>query len=216
MEPTMADQAQPAPDPREQSPPPNQAGLLLVISGPSGAGKSTIAHHVENALGGRFSVSVTTRPKGPGEVDGRDYHFIDDDRYNALRDAGQLLEAADVFDHHYGTPRQPVEQALDAGQLIILEIDVQGAIQVKHNMPQMLGLFILPPSEDQLLTRLRERKRDSEQVIQRRFAKAKQEIAAARDCGVYDHFLVNDDLERAKTQAVDLVRQAWANASSTP
>ncbi len=182
-------------------------GLLLIISGPSGVGKTTITHEVEKILGGVFSVSLTTRPASNADVPGRDYHFVDRAEFDRHRDNGDLLEWAEVFGHCYGTPRQPVVNALAQGKLAICEIDVQGAAQIKSNMPDAYALFVLPPSEDVLLERLRRRGREDESVIQRRFARAKHEIERARESGVYDAFIVNDELPRAVAEAVQLVRQ---------
>lgn len=190
------------------TPPSSSPGLLLVISGPSGVGKTTITHHVERELGGVFSVSVTTRPKSPDDVEGRDYCFVDQAEFNRRRDAGELLEFAEVYPGcSYGTPRQPVEAALAAGRLMILEIDVDGAIQIKDKLPHMFGLFVLPPNERVLLDRLRRRGRDDEAVIQRRFAKAKREIIKAWDCGIYDEFIVNRDLDPTVNIAIRLVQK---------
>ena len=182
-------------------------GLLLVISGPSGVGKTTITHHVERATGGVFSVSMTTRPKTDKDTEGRDYYFVDRAEFERRKETGELLEWAEVFGNYYGTPRQPVEQQLAAGKLVILEIDVQGAIQIKQNMPEAFSIFVLPPNEQELLARLRGRKREDEQIIQRRFSKAKAEIAEAKACGVYDVFIVNDDLQAAIDEAVRVVEQ---------
>jgi guanylate kinase len=183
-----------------------QPGLLLVISGPSGVGKTTITHEVERRLGGVFSVSVTTRPKTAADVEGRDYHFIDDAEFARLRDAGELLESATVFGRHsYGTPLKPVLEHLGSGHLVILEIDVQGALQVKAKMPEAYMIFVLPPSDDELLRRLRARGRDSEDAIRRRFDEARREIQTARGSGRYDAFIVNDDLRNAIEQACALV-----------
>jgi guanylate kinase len=182
-------------------------GLLLVISGPSGVGKTTITHEVERRLEGVFSVSVTTRPKTSADVEGRDYWFISDAEFFARRDAGELLEWAEVFGkHRYGTPRRPVEEQLAAGRLMILEIDVQGALQVKSKMPGAFMLFVLPPSDEELLNRLRRRGRESEDAIQRRFAAAKHEIETARASGAYDVFIVNDDLAHAIDEACRVVQ----------
>ena len=183
----------------------SQNGMLLIISGPSGVGKTTITHHVEKALGGVFSVSMTTRAMTAADKEGDDYYFVDVPTFLKSRDNGELLEWAKVFDNYYGTPRIPVEQAMSAGKLVILEIDVQGAIDVKKNMPDAFSLFVLPPSEEELLGRLRRRQREDESTIQRRFAKAKQEIAEARECNIYDEFLVNDNLDHAVNQAVQIV-----------
>lgn len=183
-----------------------QQGMLLIISGPSGVGKTTITHQVRLALDGLFSVSMTTRPKASEDREGVDYFFVDAPRFERARDAGELLEWAQVFGNYYGTPKKPVEDALADGRLMILEIDVEGAIQVKRRMPDAYALFVLPPSEEVLLDRLRKRKRDEEAVIQRRFSKAKDEIARAKSCGVYDVFIVNDRLDDAVAKAVSLVR----------
>lgn len=172
--------------------------MLLVISGPSGAGKTTIAREVERAFpDALLSVSVTTRPRAPRDRDGVDYHFIDDQEFDRLIEADDLLEWAPVFDRRYGTPRTPVAQTLDRGGLIILEIDVRGARQVRQRMPAALGIFILPPSREELLRRLRDRKREDEATIQRRFREAEREIDEAQAGGIYDAFVVNDDLEKA-------------------
>jgi guanylate kinase len=185
----------------------NAPGLLLMISGPSGAGKTTITHEVERALGGVFSVSITTRPKTPKDKEGVDYHFVSQDEFERTRDAGELLEWAEVYPGCcYGTPRKPVEEALVAGKLVILEIDVHGALQVKQAMPDAFGLFIEPPSEQVLLQRLRDRKREDEAAILKRFAKAKDEIALAHTSGIYSKFIVNDDLDAAVREAIDTVR----------
>ncbi len=183
----------------------SQRGLLLIISGPAGVGKTTIAHHIEQQLDGTFSISMTTRPQTKLETNGEDYHFVDDDQFNQTCDAGGLLESAQVFGRLYGTPKQPVLDALAHGRLMILEIDVQGAVQVKKNMPQAFAVFIKPPSEQVLLERLRGRKRDTEEAIQSRFAQAKAEIAHAESSGIYDQFIVNDDLQTAKETAIKIV-----------
>jgi guanylate kinase len=182
--------------------------LLLVISGPSGVGKTTITHEVERRLGGIFSVSVTTRPKTSADVEGRDYHFITEAEFARMRDAGELLESATVFGRHsYGTPRKPVMEHLGQRHLVILEIDVQGALQVKSSMPDAYMIFVLPPNDEELLRRLRARGRDSDEAMQRRFDEARREIAIARQSGQYDAFIVNDDLRSAIEQACTLVNR---------
>lgn len=179
-----------------------------MISGPSGVGKTTITHRVEKRLGGVFSVSVTTRPKTPADVEGRDYFFITEEEFARKRDAGDLLESAEVFGkHNYGTPREPVDRHLSQGALMILEIDVQGALQVKKKIPEAFMLFVLPPSEEELLNRLRKRGRESEEVIQRRFAEAKKEIATAKQSGAYDVFLENDVLDKVVDKACEIIKQ---------
>lgn len=183
----------------------NGPGLLLIISGPSGVGKTTITRAVERQLDTVFSISMTTRPKTRDDVEGVDYHFVTPEQFERHREAGDLLEWAEVFGHYYATPRQPVDKNLARGRVVLLEIDVQGAIQVKGNMADAFALFVLPPSEDELLNRLRQRQREDEATIQRRFAQAKHEIGRAKASGVYDAFLVNDDLEHAVAEAVNLI-----------
>lgn len=182
-------------------------GLLVVISGPSGVGKSTIAHAIESKLGAKFSVSMTTRPQSPKDREGVDYYFVDEPRFHRAIDEGELLEWAKVFDHHYGTPRRPVETMIGEGNVVILEIDVEGAIQVRNNFPNALMMFILPPTMQTLLERLRSRGREGENAIQRRYREHEREIQRAKETGVYDEFLVNDDLEQTIAKAVDLVQQ---------
>jgi len=184
---------------------PHNKGLVVVISGPSGVGKTTITHRVEAHFDAVFSVSVTTRPKTRDDVEGRDYHFVTPERFAELREGGELLEWAQVFDHFYGTPRRPIVEQAAAGKLVILEIDVQGAIQVRRNLPEVFAIFVEPPSEEELLRRLRGRAREDEATIQRRFSKARQEIARAHESGVYDRFIVNDDRDAAVAAAIDLI-----------
>jgi guanylate kinase len=184
-----------------------QNGLLVIVSGPSGAGKTTIARAIHAAFPGSvLSLSLTTRPMGPTEREGVDYHFASEEEFVRSIEAGAFLEHAGVYGKRYGTPRKPVEEGLAAGRLVILEIDVQGAKQVKGQIPSALGMFVLTPTEDELLKRLRARKRDSEEVIQKRFARAREETAEAKVCGVYERFIVNDELDRAKREAIDAVR----------
>jgi guanylate kinase len=204
----------PAPNPNRylipEIAPMKQRGLILIISGPSGVGKTTIAHRVERELGGLFSVSITTRPQTEADRAGVDYIFVDAAEFARRLDADELLEHAEVFGYHYGTPRQPALDALEAGKLFIVEIDVAGGIQVKAMMPAAYALFIEPPSEATLLERLRRRRREEEDVIQRRFAMAKGEISRARECGAYDQFVVNDELDTAVDEVIQLVGAEWA------
>ena len=183
-------------------------GLLLIISGPSGVGKTTITRGVERSIADSvFSVSATTRAKTDADVEGVDYHFVDDEAFDRLIAKDELLEWAQVFGKRYGTASRWVKEQLRRGRLVILEIDVEGAKKVKRVMPDAYAIFILPPSEEVLLDRLRRRNRESDQAIEKRFAEARREIAAAQACGIYDTFLVNDDLERTITQAVETVTQ---------
>jgi guanylate kinase len=190
------------------NPDPTRPGLVVVISGPSGVGKTTISRTMIKRFDAVFSVSATTRPQTNADVRGRDYVFVDEPGFRRMVDQGELLEHALVFDHWYGTPKQAVIDARDAGRIVLLEIDVQGAIQVRKALPDALMVFILPPSEDSLLARLRGRKRDSEAVIQRRFREAQNEIRLAKLSDVYDAFVVNDELDRAIEEAERIIRQA--------
>ncbi len=182
-------------------------GMLLVISGPSGVGKTTITRAIERSIPDAiFSVSATTRPRTEADVEGVDYTFHTVDEFQRRAAAGEFLEHAVYAGNHYGTLRQPVDAQLARGRLVILEIDVQGAKQVKEQMPEAFAVFILPPSEETLLDRLRARKRESEEIIQRRYEAARAEIAEARTCGAYDAFIVNDQLDDAIAEAMQLVR----------
>ncbi len=181
-------------------------GLLLVVSGPSGVGKTTITREIERRLGGVFSVSATTRPQAEGEVNGHDYFFITEHDFEQKVEDGDFLEHAQVYgEYSYGTPRAPVENQVEAGQIVILDIDVQGAKQVKEAMPQAFSIFIFPPSDEELLRRLKERRREDEASITRRFAEAKREIEFAKSSTVYDAHVVNDDLKRAIEETCCLI-----------
>ena len=181
-------------------------GLLLVLSGPSGVGKTSIVHELLQRFDGVFSISATTRQAGPGEVDGRDYHFITESEFQNMINEDRFLEYAQVFSRSwYGSPREPIEAALKNGRLAILDIDVQGAEIVRAKYPQMYGVFVLAPSEEELLHRLRLRGREDEAAIQRRFAASTKEIARARIGKTYDDFVVNDDLARATDTICALV-----------
>ena len=184
-------------------------GLLLIISGPSGVGKTTITRGVERSIPGSvFSVSCTTRAKTEADVEGVDYHFVDAEEFQELIDQDAFLEWADVFGKRYGTRRKWVDEQLHRGRLVILEIDVEGAKQVKAKMPDAFSIFILPPSEEELLRRLQSRKRESEELIAKRFAEAQHEIAEAKSCDVYDRFIINEDLEAAIQEAIMHVKTA--------
>jgi guanylate kinase len=187
-------------------------GLLLIVSGPSGVGKTTITRALRERIeGAAFSVSATTRAKTDADREGVDYHFVDLAEFDRMIQAGELLEWAEVFGNKYATPRAPIERHLADGRVVILDIDVKGAIQVKAAMPGAFGVFIVPPDEGVLLERLRDRKRDSEETIQRRFSEAKREIAEAKACGAYDAFVINDELERAIGEILDIVRREQAS-----
>ncbi len=166
-----------------------------MISAPSGTGKSTLTRLLlERASGLWFSVSFTTRPRRPGEEDGREYHFVDRARFDAMVTASGFLEWADVFGHRYGTGKESTESALDEGRDLLLDIDVQGARQLRESRTPMVSVFILPPDYATLESRLRFRGSEDEAEVARRLAKAREE---AEDYLHYDYVVVNDDLERA-------------------
>jgi len=168
---------------------------LYVIAAPSGAGKTTLVKAlVARNPSRRFSISYTTREKRDTEVEGRDYFFVNEQQFEALRRNGELLESAVVFDNHYGTGRSQVEKHLANGDDVILEIDWQGARQVRESMPDCTTIFILPPSRAELERRLRGRRTDSDAVIDRRLADALGDMSHWDE---FDYVIVNDDLERA-------------------
>lgn len=171
-------------------------GLMLVLSSPSGAGKTTLSRKLlEMDSGVDLSVSVTTRRQRPGEIDGRDYHFIDKKRFDALVAGNELLEWADVFGHCYGTPRAPVEQGLGSGRDVLFDIDWQGTQQLREKMPgDLVSVFVLPPSIPELERRLRSRAQDQDDVIHRRMAKAADEMSHWAE---YDYVVINRDLDQA-------------------
>jgi len=176
-------------------------GKLVVVSAPSGAGKTTLVHGLlarEPTL--RFSISYTTRPQRPTEIDGEDYFFVDEAQFERMREAGEFLESARVFDHGYGTSRAHVESLLDNGYSVLMEIDWQGAEQIRAAEPSAIGIFILPPSRAELERRLRGRGTDDEQVIARRLADAVSDMGHWRD---FDYVVINEDVEVA---VGDLVR----------
>lgn len=172
-----------------------EKGKLIVISGPSGAGKSSV---VSRAMAGRedmcFSTSVTTRKARPGEVDGKDYFFIDMDRFNEMAANDELLEHAVYVGNAYGTPRTFVEDRLAEGMYVILDIEVQGARQVSVKMPEAIKIFVIPPSLEELKKRLVLRGTDSAEAIEGRLRRAKEEY---REASLYDYIIVNDDLNTA-------------------
>ena len=176
----------------------NKANNLFVLAAPSGAGKTTLVHAlVQRNPDLKFSVSYTTRQRRPNEEDGRDYFFVGRDRFLELQESSELLESALVFDNYYGTSRSQVEEHLKNGRGVVLEIDWQGARQVRESMPDAISIFILPPSVTELERRLRDRKTDSDEVIARRLSDALGDMSHWNE---FDFAIINDDLEKAVGQ----------------
>lgn len=193
-------------------------GKVVIVSGPSGVGKSTICREVAKRLNIYLSVSVTTRPRGPGETHGRDYWFISEQEFAEQIKAGLLLEYAEVFGHLYGTPKDKVDEQLMAGKTVILEIDVQGAKQVKTIYPDAVMIFILPTTQKELARRilakrLTGRGRDEAQVAEERLEEAGAEIAAAWQ--YYQHMVINEDLQEAVKEVVQIIQGTSLNDRST-
>ncbi|MGE5547048.1 MAG: guanylate kinase [Solirubrobacterales bacterium] len=182
----------------------SRRGLMLVMSSPSGAGKTTISR----ALLQRdpyiaMSVSATTRAPRPGEVDGKDYHFVAVEKFQGMVEAKQFLEHARVFDNYYGTPRGPVEDALSSGRDVLFDIDWQGTQQLRQNArDDLVAVFILPPSVAELERRLRSRAQDTDEVVRKRMAKAGDEMSHWPE---YDYIIVNTDVERSIAQVQSIL-----------
>jgi guanylate kinase len=182
----------------------SNTGILFTVSAPSGAGKTSLVNAlVERNSNISISISHTTRPQRPGERDGHDYYFIDVDRFMEMVKAAAFLEHACVYDHYYGTSQAAVDGLLQQGKDVILEIDWQGAQQVRRLRPDSVSIFVLPPSRAVLEQRLRDRSQDSEAVIARRMAAARDEISHYAES---DYLLVNDDFQRALTELEAVIR----------
>jgi guanylate kinase len=180
------------------------APLVLIVSGPSGSGKSTLVQRILELPGTMPSVSCTTRPRRTSEASGKCYDFVTEREFEAMVGRGEFLEYARVFGKHsYGTPKKWLEESRNKGLDLVLEIDVQGAAQVKDKLPESVAIFILPPSREELERRLRRRGQDSGEEIARRLAQARDEIAAFGK--YYDYCVVNDDMERAGREAQSIV-----------
>ena len=175
---------------------PSRRGLMLVLSSPSGAGKTTLARELRKMEPGMaMSISYTTRKQRKGEVEGRDYHFVDRETFTRMRDRGEFLEWALVFDNFYGTPREPVEEALAAGHDVLFDVDWQGADALRLKAPKdVVTVFILPPSGKALEERLTERAQDSTEVVGARMRGASNEI---QHWGDYDYVVINRDVDHS-------------------
>jgi guanylate kinase len=180
-------------------------GLMFVLSSPSGAGKTTLSRLlIERMPGLRMSVSVTTRAKRPGEVDGKDYRFVDKARFEEMVKRHELLEWATVFDNRYGTPRAPVEAALSAGQDVLFDIDWQGTQQLREKArADVVSVFILPPSAADLEKRLHSRAQDSDRVIRGRMSRASHEMSHWAE---YDYIVINRDVDEAFTEVQSILK----------
>ena len=180
-------------------------GLMFVLSSPSGAGKTTLSRKlIEKMPGLRMSVSATTRPMRPGEVDGRDYFFVDKPKFEAMAGNGELLEWATVFDNRYGTPRVPVEAALSAGQDVLFDIDWQGTQQLREKArADVVSVFILPPSAADLEKRLHTRAQDSAEVIRSRMDRATHELSHWAE---YDYIVVNQEVDHAFAEVQSILK----------
>ena len=193
----------------------SRRGLMLVLSSPSGAGKSTIARQlleIESNL--KLSISVTTRPRRSSEIDGVHYHFISRERFEHMRDRNELLEWAEVHGNFYGTPRDPVEEALSAGQDVLFDIDIQGTFQLYEAVrPDVVSIFILPPSIAEMKSRLHRRAEDTSEIIQRRLKTA---VGEMKHWSKYDYVIVNEDLQRAFGDARAILRAERLKRERSP
>jgi len=186
-------------------------GMLYIVSAPSGAGKTSLVKALLKADPAiRLSVSYTTRAPRAGETDGRDYHFVSRERFEVMLAEGEFLEHAEVYGNFYGTSKGSISRDLNAGHDILLEIDWQGAAQVKQHFPQSASIFILPPSFNALRTRLAGRGQDSDEVIERRLAAAAHDVAHAE---AFDYIIVNDDFDHALLDLVAITRSVRLEAA---
>ena len=190
----------------------NDRGLLVVISGPSGVGKGTVRKALfempKHNL--TYSVSMTTRAKRPGEIDGIDYYFVSREEFLKRASEGKFLEHAEFVGNYYGTPLDKVNERLEDGQEVVLEIEVEGALQVKKKVPDCVMIFIVPPGKEALYQRLRKRGTESEDVIQQRIEKANREFKLAK---YYDYIVVNDEVSNAADRIMAIIRAEHAKTA---
>ena len=187
----------------------NDRGLLVVISGPSGVGKGTVRKALFDMKNHNltYSVSMTTRKIRPGEVDGKDYYFVSKEEFEKKIEDGKFLEYAEFVGNYYGTPLDKVNEKLDAGNEVVLEIEVEGAQQVKEKMPDCVMIFIVPPGKEALYQRLLNRGTESEEVIKKRIEKANREFKKAK---LYDYIVVNDEVNNAADRIMAIIRAEHA------
>lgn len=189
-------------------------GRLFIVAAPSGAGKSTLIDALlrqDPTL--KLSVSYTTRPPRPGERSGREYHFVDEKTFAEMQARGEFLESAEVHGYRYGTSRSVIRDILDRGEDLLLEIDWQGAQQVRRLIPQAVGIFILPPSIEELERRMRARGQDSEEVIRRRLANAREELAHA---GEFQYAIINNNFDAALQDLKAIIRAERLKQAPNP
>lgn len=192
-----------------------KSGLLIILSGPSGVGKGTIRKRImqDPSLNLIYSVSMTTRSIRPGEVDGKDYFFVNQETFQEAIDNNQLLEWAEFVGNRYGTPKAEIQKLRQAGKNVLLEIEINGAKQViaKATGPGLVTIFLMPPSFEALEARIRKRKTESELIIQERLAKAKREMNLHHD---YQYLVVNDDVEKTSQQIIDIIKERMSAMQS--
>jgi guanylate kinase len=189
---------------------PKKAGRLFVITAPSGAGKTSLIEAlIRDDPSLELSISYTTRAPRPGEKNGVDYHFVDDAEFLAMRGRGDFVESAEVHGYRYGTSRRVITDALARGRNLILEIDWQGARQVRAIYPDCIGIFIVPPSIEELERRMRSRALDSETVIRRRLANAREELEHS---GEFEYRIINKDFETAQRELAEIIQKERAKA----
>lgn len=187
---------------------PGRRGRLFIISGPSGSGKSTIVRNLLSSIPTmEYSVSTTTRPMRAGETNGVEYHFTNVEEFRRLIDAGEFIEHAQVHGNYYGTRYSTVERTLAAGRDLLLDIDVQGAREIRKRAPEAISIFLMPPSMRTLEQRLRARATDTDETIAARLRNAEQEMLQAKD---YDYVIVNDNIEAASARLAEIIKVAGA------
>ncbi|MCA9242563.1 MAG: guanylate kinase [Phycisphaerales bacterium] len=183
-------------------------GKLVVISGPSGTGKTSICNELLRRLpNGYWSVSATTRERRGDEVDGREYRYVTPEAFAEMVRRDELLEHAEYCGRQYGTPRKPVEDAIAAGKVVVMEIDVQGGAQIARRMPESIRIFVLPPTRETLEARLKGRRTESDAIQKRRLEQADGEIGFARQSGYYQFFITNDILEDSVDRVMEIIQQ---------
>ena len=182
-------------------------GVLLVLVGPSGVGKSTIARRLAEQLAFRFIASVTTRQYKPGDQNQKTYEYLTREQFSQRLENDEFLEYANVFDNDYATPKHPALEYIAQGEDVLLEVDVQGALQVRAQYPDALLIFILPPTEQTLLERLTSRGRETPVEVQKRYRNARREIAMARGSRAFDRNVINDNLDRCVDEIIQSIEQ---------